>query len=507
MASNNREIADRKRAEKSLRDSEKRFRDLAELLPQTIYEMDFDGRFTFVNRQALEMFGYTQAEYEGGVNCFDMLAREDIERASRNVQTILRGENLPETEYTAQRKDGTQFPVVIYASAILRDDVPVGLRGIVVDITERRRAEEALRESEERFRLTFDQLPIGAAIVSLDFRFVRVNDVLCRMTGYSSEELGHLCFLDLTHPDDLVASVERAQRLIADKVDHYEMDTRCLRKDGGVTWIHLVVRTMKSASGKPLYFLPTMEDITERKLAEEAMRRSAKIQAEAETLAVTGRMAAMIAHEINNPLAGIKNSFRLIRDAVSTDHPDRDMVWRIEREIDRIAQIVRKMCEIYSPRMQESSDISVAETFHEVLTLVEILRRECEVAVELATVSPGLTVRAYPGGLQRVLYHLLTNAIHASPRGAVVGVAAELADEDHVRISIHDRGGGIPAEVRDRIFEPFFSADTDGIPKHGLGIGLAVVKNIVDSLQGRIEFVTMLGQGTCFRVYLPSKQS
>ena len=131
----------------------------------------------------------------------------------------------------------------------------------------------------------------------MDYRFVRANEMLCRITGYSNEELTRLSFPDITHPDDLAADFELAQRLVAGKIDYYEADKRYLRKDGRVIWVHLIVRLVKTASGQPLYFLPTIQDITERKAAEESMRRSEKIQAEIDRLLAAGRMAAQVAHE------------------------------------------------------------------------------------------------------------------------------------------------------------------------------------------------------------------
>jgi signal transduction histidine kinase len=191
---------------------------------------------------------------------------------------------------------------------------------------------------------------------------------------------------------------------------------------------------------------------------------------------------------------------------VPEDHPDRDMVGRIEREIDRIAHIVRQMYQIYNPRVEKPADIPVGETVSDVLAMLEPLLREHEVTVERGAISSALTVRANPGSLEQVLFNVIANAIQASPRTAGVDITAEPADEDYVKISIRDQGPGIPAEVRYRMFEPFVTADTGSIPRQGLGLGLAIVKSIVDSLGGRIEVETPSGEGTCFHVYLPSKQ-
>lgn len=141
--------------------------------------------------------------------------------------------------------------------------------GVATDVTAQKEAEEALRESEERFRITFDQAPVGAAIVSLENRFVRVNEMLCRITGYSAAELVGRRFADITHPDDVKASEEAARRLVASEVDRYDLDKRYLRKDGRAVWVRLVVRTMKDASGRSIGFLPTIQDIDDRKRDEE----------------------------------------------------------------------------------------------------------------------------------------------------------------------------------------------------------------------------------------------
>ena len=187
------------------------------------------------------------------------------------------------------------------------------------------------------------------------------------------------------------------------------------------------------ANGTPLFdeqkrklgAVVAMRDITDRKRAEEELRESHRRQAEAEKLAAAGRMAAQVAHEINNPLAGIKNSFRLIRDAVPADHPDHDMVERIEREIDRIAHIVRQMYELYSPRAQQPRNIPVGKTIRDMLAMLEPLCQEHEVAVEVGPIPPELTVWAPEGSLQQIMYNLTINAIQASPAGRKCDISVE----------------------------------------------------------------------------------
>jgi signal transduction histidine kinase len=250
--------------------------------------------------------------------------------------------------------------------------------------------------------------------------------------------------------------------------------------------------------------LGIVTDITERKRAERALRESEKIQAEAEKVAATGRLAAKIAHEINNPLAGIKNCFRLVRDAIPAEHPDRDMADLIEREIDRLTRVVRQMYKLHSPHTNRPTRIPVEDTIRDVLLMLEPLSREYEVTTELAPLSSPLIAIAPEGSLQQIVYNLTANGIQASPRGGVINIAAAPVDNDYVRISIRDQGPGIPTEVQEQVFEPFFSADSGSQTKEGIGLGLSIVKGIVEALGGRIELESAVGQGTCFHVYLPS---
>ena len=227
-------------------------------------------------------------------------------------------------------------------------------------------------------------------------------------------------------------------------------------------------------------------------------------EAEAEKLAAAGRLAAQVAHEINNPLAGIRNSFRLIRDAVPEDHPDRDMVERIGPG-NRPHRAYRPpdVRISFAAGAANRATIFVGRTIRDMLAMLEPLCREHEVTVEAGPVPAELTVWAPEGSLQQILYNLTVNAIQASPPKTTVNIRVHAADKDYVEISIRDRGHGIPAEIGDRVFEPFFSTDTADSTKKGLGLGLSIVKTIVDSLGGRIDFESTVGEGTCFRVCLP----
>jgi PAS domain S-box-containing protein len=180
------DITQRMRVEQELRESEERFRDLANSLPETVYEMDREGKLTFVNSSAFGFFRYTEEDFRAGLNGFNMIAPEDRARAFANSIRIMKGERLGHTQYTALRKDGTTFPVLFHSSPIYRAGQPAGLRGFIIDITEQKRLEESLRENKEKYedlynlmRLVADNVPDLIWAKDMEDRFLFVNQAMC----------------------------------------------------------------------------------------------------------------------------------------------------------------------------------------------------------------------------------------------------------------------------------------------------------------------------------------
>jgi PAS domain S-box-containing protein len=267
------DITERKQVEQKLRESEEKFRELAELLPETIFESDLELNITFVNRNAFDQFGYTRQDFENGLNGFDILSPEDRERARENVEKKLRGEDIGLTEYTALRKDGSTFPTIFQTCLIQRDSKPVGLRGFIIDITKRKQTEEALRESEELFRTLSESSPIGIFQTDTAGRVLYLNDQWCSITGMSKQDALGFGWSAALYPGDKQWVLEEWKKCLINNKG-YDGEFRFTRPSGETRWVHTITSPMRSAAGDFMGYVGVNQDITERKRSEEALRES-----------------------------------------------------------------------------------------------------------------------------------------------------------------------------------------------------------------------------------------
>ena len=228
-----------------------------------------DDPIVYANPAFERISGYPVDEVLGR-NC-RFLQGEDRDQAALNdLRTALGEERESRVVLRNYRKDGTQFWNELYVSPVHDEQGRLtNFVGVQNDITERRRIEEVLRESEERFRATFDHAAIGAAQVGVDGRWLRVNRRLGEIVGYEPDELLTVSFQDITHPDDLEGDLAQVSRLLADELQTYTMEKRYVRKDGSDVWVNLTVSLVRASSGEPAYFIAVVEDINERKKTEE----------------------------------------------------------------------------------------------------------------------------------------------------------------------------------------------------------------------------------------------
>ncbi len=268
------DITERRRAEEALAASEERYRLIATSTSDGIFTLSLDGRITFASPLWLKKGGYTEADVIGR-RMTDFVPEESRAIAWENFASALSGKDVPVYEIELLESDGARRPVEISVSNLTdATGEVIGRTGVFRDISERQRADEALRQSEARFKAAFASSPIGMALVAPDGRFLEVNSAICQIVGYAEEELLAKTFQDITHPDDLDSDLTYVRQILTGEIPTYQMEKRYLHKQGQVVSALLSVSLVRDDAGQPLYFVSQIQDITERKRAAQALRES-----------------------------------------------------------------------------------------------------------------------------------------------------------------------------------------------------------------------------------------
>lgn len=268
-----RDITERKRAEEALRESEKKYRELVDFLPISLFEMDLQGNVTSANPAVFELFGYVPSDLEKGLKAAQMIVPDDLQRFGENLQRLIGGDKKGTSEYRGIRKDGSTFPFLVFPSVIIRDGKPVGIRGAIIDLTERKRAQEELQKSEEKYRGILNNIEEGYYETGLAGDFTFFNDSLCRIWGYSKDEIlniGYRKYLDKTNEKSIVDVFHSVLATGTSARFHYQL----IRKDGIRKWLEASVSLIRDSSGLPTGFRGLVHDVTERKKMMDAIRQS-----------------------------------------------------------------------------------------------------------------------------------------------------------------------------------------------------------------------------------------
>jgi PAS domain S-box-containing protein len=268
------DITDLKQASEALRESEERFARFMQHLPGLAWVKDAQGRYVYANDAAARAFGKSPADLYGRTD-EEVFPPTTAAQFRKNDQKALAGGAGVRVVETLDHEDGVLHHSLVSKFPIPGKDGRAALvGGMAIDITEEMRTRAVLEESEERFRATFEQAAVGIAHVGLDGRWLRVNRKLCDIVGYQPSELLALTFQDITHPDDLEADLAQVRRLLAGEIETYSMEKRYFHKDRSVLWINLTVSLVRTPEGQPKYFISVIEDITDKKQVQDALRES-----------------------------------------------------------------------------------------------------------------------------------------------------------------------------------------------------------------------------------------
>jgi PAS domain S-box-containing protein len=385
------------------------------------------------------------------------------------------------------------------------------------DITERKRAEEALREVQEGFRTAVENAPIGVALVSTETDeaggLLEVNKALSEMTGYSTSELLATNLLTITHPDDRAAEQPLLEQLLQGKLPNYQLEKRYLRNDGGVVWAMHNASTVRDSSGKLIYVIAQVEDITQRKHAEE---RLANLAAELEERAVElersnadlQQFAYAASHDLSEPLRTVTSYVQLLRkrysgqlDADANDFIDFavDGAVRMQALIDGLLLYSRAGTSEYA-----MGPVDCSEVVRATVATLDAIIRETRATVTYESLP---TVRGDETQFSQLFQNLISNAIKFVAPGTAPRVhIAATREEREWAFSVSDNGIGIEPEYAARIFTVFQRLHgRDEYP--GSGVGLAICKRIVERHRGRIWVEGNAEAGSTFRFTIPANGS
>lgn len=270
------DITERKHAQENILKQQELISQIVETIPMRVFWKDRDSRYLGCNTLFAKNAGLSRPGELIGQTDLDMVWRDQAEMYRADDRLVM-DSDIPKLSYDEPQTTPQGKQIWVRTSKVpLRNerDETIGVLGVYEDITAYKQIELSLRESEERFRMAFENSAIGMALVGLDGHWLKANDALCQITGYSGQELLRKTFQDITHPEDLRSSTDIQSRLLAGDMDHYQMEKRYFHKDGHIVWIRLSVSLIRDAQGKPIHFVSQIDDITKDKSAEERLLES-----------------------------------------------------------------------------------------------------------------------------------------------------------------------------------------------------------------------------------------
>ncbi|MDH4186720.1 MAG: PAS domain S-box protein, partial [Nitrospira sp.] len=512
-----RDVTERKRAEQALQDNRELLNSILDSTPSAVFALDRQQRFTLLNNVTAQILDLSKDEILGKT-LYDVLPQDLANRLQLANSHILASGTSQFTEEFFSGKD-THLPRHVLSSKFpLRDAQGniVGLGNVSTDVTEYKQAERALAESEERFRILFEQAAVGVAqIDAATGRFVRVNRKFCDITGYGQAKMLTFDTRELTHQDDWEVLQQHLRQLMSGDVREFMLEQRFLCINGTVAWVKLVVSPMWQPGATPDFVIVVAQDITERKQAEESLQIFQEQIRQMQKQEALGQLAGGIAHDFNNLLTAILGNAEIVGRKLATDHPSRPNLSRILEAGNRASQLVQQILTFTRQQEVTRTAQSLAPIITEALGL---LRATIPASVALTSTVDIATpsVMADATQLHQVIMNLCTNAWHAMKdrHGSIMinlapitlteplhSLQTTLPPGTYAHLSVGDTGCGIEADILERIFDPFFTTKPVG---QGTGLGLSVVQGIIQGHDGAIVVESQPGRGTTFHLYFPA---
>ncbi len=522
-----RDTTERKRAEEALKAAKDYDENLINSSLDAIVSTDVNRDIVEFNHAAEDAFGYSKAEVVG--RSIEILYADPSENLK--VGTHMRDHGRFAGEIRSRRKNGEIFDAYLSASVIRDPNGRVmGAVGVSRDITERKRAEEALRQAEEKYRSIFENAVEGIFQTTPDGRYRSANPALARIYGYESPEELIQNLTDIA-PQLYVEPTRRAEfiRLMQEHGAVSGFESQVYRKDGNVIWISESARAVRDKNGVLLYYEGTIEDITERKRAEEALQRAhdelerrveertaelqqAKEVAEAANQAKSLFLANM-GHELRTPLNHIIGYSEMLQEQAEEESqkdfiPDLQKIRGSGKHLLGLINDILELSKIEAGKMDLSQEtFTIAPMIQDIVTTIKPLVDKNANTLEVHCADDLGTMRADLTKVRQALFNLLSNACKFTERGTItLGANREMVDGTAwIKFRVSDTGIGMTPEQMGKLFQAFHQADASATRNYGgTGLGLAISQRICQMTGGEITVESALGQGSTFTISLPA---
>jgi len=500
--------------EDQLRQTTQHYKDLVTLLPEVIFEADRKGGVSFVNEKAYHIFGYKREELSKDFNIFTILSEEDQERARTNFHNVLKGHQTSGNEYTAISKSGRRLPVLIYSSPITRRKEITGVRGIVVTIEEIKKAEEAMRESEEKFRQLAENINDAFWLNNLNDRILYANPACSKIAG---RDIPHSSpytdiFFSWIHPEDKSRTQFEILKNQENPEEEHEYQHRILMPNGDIRWIWVRISPVFDQSGKLYRKAGIASDITSQKtLINELIK--AKDKAEKADHLKSSFLANM-SHEIRTPMNGILGFAELLKSSNINEEEKQEYLELIEKNGKQLMHLMNDIIDIAKIEAGEMrlkskkfelnhflDDIyhTFSNQFPDKLKSIDFkVTKDSEHTIHLFT---------DPGRLNQILSNLLDNAFKYTRKGTIefgYRLNYTVNRVQYIKFFVIDTGKGISKQDQGLIFQRFGQVrELDEYKPEGTGLGLSISKNLVHLLEGRIWYESEKNKGSSFYFIIP----
>ena len=490
MAVYTRDITEERIAKNALIQSEEKYRRLFESASLGIFQSTPSGGVISVNPKFASMFGYdSPEEIINTVKDVSLELYADPNRRNELIKQIMINPGLNTFENLYKRKDGSTFEGQLYVSQIKNEKGEIDyLEGFVKDITKRKKSDQLLMESEEKFRGFFENSIVGESMTTIDGK-LNTNKAYCDLLGYEEHELSKLKWQDITHPDDIQTNQKIIDRIISGEIDSFQWEKRYIHKKGHTIWVNINVKLQRDKAGMPLYFITSAVDITEKKQnEEEIMRKNEEL-----TLinAEKDKFFSIITHDLRGPFNSIMGFTQLLYEMVNgKDSPEiieyADIILKSSEKAMDLLNNLMEWTRSQTGRMKYNPEYFELNVFLQpILHLFDEIARQKSISVtkNLPVSAPVFADKAMMGTIFR---NLISNALKFTWQGGEVIISAEVG-LSNLTVAISDNGIGIPKESIKRLFRIDQNFTTQGTGKEsGTGLGLILCKEFVDKNKGKI---------------------